>query len=228
MANHLEGLSETVKWHLMTDAAKQGAEAAGYTLERVPGRGLSNLWTITKDGKSQKAAIRTTRDRWFAFPPLEGGTKWKTLDDVDVVIVSSVDSREDPENVEVFIFPADEVRKRFDAAHAARSKAGQVVKDNFGMWISLQKDDRGIPVSAGSGLIEKYKRVASFAIQDLVPSISAADDEDADDVEALTSIQQTETSPTTIGEVMAWARNRVAELAGVPVEAVKLDLKVEY
>lgn len=230
MANHLEGLSETVKWHLMTDAAKRGAEAAGYTLERVPGRGLSNLWTITKDGKSQKAAIRTTRDRWFAFPPLNGGTKWKTLDDVDAVIVSTVDSREDPENVEVFIFPADEVRKRFQAAHAARTKAGQVVKDNFGMWIGLHKDDRGIPASVGSGIADKYDRITSYAIKDLIPSIVAADavGEDADDVEALTSMEQTEAPPSTIGEVMAWARQRVADLAGVQVEAVKLDLKVEY
>jgi len=27
---------------------------------------------------------------------------------------------------------------------------------------------------------------------------------------------------------MAWARERVAEIAGVRVEAVKLDLKLEY
>jgi hypothetical protein len=34
--------------------------------------------------------------------------------------------------------------------------------------------------------------------------------------------------PTTIAEVMDWARERVAKIAGVKVEAVKLDLKVEY
>jgi hypothetical protein len=32
--------------------------------------------------------------------------------------------------------------------------------------------------------------------------------------------------PSTIGEVMAWARNRVAEIAGVTVDQVKLDLRV--
>ncbi len=32
--------------------------------------------------------------------------------------------------------------------------------------------------------------------------------------------------PSTIGEVMAWARNRVAEIAGVTVNQVKLDLRV--
>ncbi len=33
---------------------------------------------------------------------------------------------------------------------------------------------------------------------------------------------------TTIAEVMAWARERVAAIAGVKPEAIKLDLKVEY
>jgi hypothetical protein len=37
-----------------------------------------------------------------------------------------------------------------------------------------------------------------------------------------------ETGPATIAEVMAWARTKVAELAGVSVDRVKLDLKVEY
>src|SRR4051794_5720938 len=125
MTNVLEGLSETVKWHLMVEAAKRGAMADGYALDRVPGRGLSNVWMITKNGKSQKASIRTTRDRWFAFPPLDNGKKWKTLDEVDVVIVATVDDRHDPKNVEVYMFPAAEVRKRFDASFAARVAAGR-------------------------------------------------------------------------------------------------------
>lgn len=230
MPNRLEGLSETVKWRLMTDAAKRGAMAAGYEMKRVPGRGLSNIWFITKDGETRKAAIRTTRDRWFAFPPQNKGTKWKTLDDVEVVIVASVDSKDEPENVEVFIFPADDVRKHFQAAYNARTQAGQEVREDFGMWISLQKDNRGIPASVGSGLADKYKMVKKFAIEDLIPSTGSDDslDEDADDVEALTSMAPAETQPATIGEVLAWARQRVADLAGVKIEAVKLDLKVEY
>ena len=35
-------------------------------------------------------------------------------------------------------------------------------------------------------------------------------------------------APATIGEVMARAREQVAAIAGVDVEAVKFDLKVEY
>jgi hypothetical protein len=230
MTNRLEGLSETVKWHLMVAAAKRGAKAQGYELERLPGRGLSNIWTIAKNGKTQRAAIRTTRDRWIAFPPLAKGTKWKTLDEVDSVIVASVDSKEEPENIEVFILPADEVRKRFDAAYAARVKAGLVLRDNFGMWVRLDLDKRDAHAAVGSGIIEKYKRVAVFSIENLLAENAvglAEPSEDAAEAEALER-EAPEPRFTTIAQVMAWARERVAEIAGVRVEAVKLDLKLEY
>jgi hypothetical protein len=207
----------------MVDAARQGAEAHGYSLVRVPGRGLSNIWTITKDGMSQKAAIRTTRDRWFAFPPLNG--RWKTLNEVDVVIVATVDSRDEPENVEVYIFPADDVRSRFDAAYAARIKEGRIVKDNFGMWVSLDRDDRGIASSVGSGIIDKYERVARYAIDDL---LAASEKKPSSLDEVVVEDDASEAGPATIAEVMEWARHRVADIAGVSPQAVKLDLKVEY
>lgn len=224
MVNRMEGLNETVKWHLMVEAAKRGAEAQGYTLARVPGRGLSNIWTITKNGKSQKAAIRTTRDRWFAFPPLADGTKWKTLSEVEVVIVAAVDSRAEPENVEVYIFPAEEVRARFDAAYAARTKAGHIQKNNFGMWVGLDTDDRGIAASVGSGIANKHKRVAIYAIVDLLVGNETKVAEQVEDGAA----GDTDAGPSTIAEVMDWARQRVADIAGVSPQAVKLDLKVEY
>ena len=215
----------------MVAAAKQGAKAQGYELERVPGRGLSNIWTITRDGKGQRAAIRTTRDRWIAFPPLAKGTKWKTLDDVAVVIVASVDSKEEPENIEVYIFPADEVRQRFDAAYAARVKAGLVVRDDFGMWVNLDLDKRDVR-AAGSGIIEKYKRVAVFSIAKLLAEkaigLPVEPDEEADEFEKRFAEDAPEPRFTTIAQVMAWAREQVADIAGVKVEAVKLDLKLEY
>ena len=78
MANLLENLSETVRWHLLVNAAKKAADAEGYSMERVPGRGLSNIWNVTKDGETKVASIRTTRDRWIAFPPLERRKNPKT------------------------------------------------------------------------------------------------------------------------------------------------------
>jgi len=210
------------------DAAKQGAVDEGYELRRIPGRGLSNIWNLQKGGKTQIASIRTTRDLWFAFPPLERGKKWKTLDEVDQVIVASVDSKENPRNVEVYIFPAKEVRHRFNAAYAARAKDGQRLIDGFGMWVALHKDPRDIAASVGSGLADEYKPVGVYRIEDLLakPSEGAIDPDEPEAMEG--EVVGDAPSFSTIAEVMAWARERVAALAGVRVEAVKLDLKVEY
>jgi hypothetical protein len=222
----LDDLSESARWRMMVDAAKAGMLAQGYALERVPGRGMSNIWNVTKDGETRMASIRTTRDRYIAFPPLEGGTKWKTLDDVDLVVVATVDSKDGPEKVEVYLFPADDVRQRFNAHYAARLNEGQSIKDNFGMWVGLDRDDRGIAASVGTGILEKYEPIGIYAISDLLaehPPTEANDEE-----HTKTASEQATPTLATIAEVMAWARTRVAEIAGVKAEAVKLDLKVEY
>lgn len=218
MANQLEGFSETVKWRLMVEAAKRGAVAAGYTLNRMPGRGLSNVWMITNGGTSQKASIRTTRDRWIAFPPLEKGKKWKTLDQVDVVIVATVDDRDDPRNVEVYIFPAAEVRKRFDASYAARVAAGQTMRDNFGMWVALDQKGRNSPADVGSGIVDQYEPVAVIPIADLLSDVQAGvvsndevgDDRPADEIE--------NDPPLTIPE----AKRRLALTLGCKPENIKI------
>lgn len=232
MSSKLNEQSETVKWRIMVEAAKKGAEVEGYSLERVPGRGLSNIWNIKKGGKTRVASIRTTRDRWFAFPPLDKGKRWKTLDDVEVVIVATVDSKEDPENVEVYIFPADEVRTRFHAAYAARIKAGQKPKDNFGMWVGLDRDTRRTATSVGSGIIENYRPVATYSIDELLdarPDFEEGSEEQEDLPMSESEVGQSdEPKLTTIAEVMSWARVKVAEIAGVTSDAVKLDLKIEY
>lgn len=231
--NVLEPLSETQRWHLMGAAAKRAAEEAGYQLSKMPGKGLSQVYSIRKDGITKKACIRTTRDRWIAFPPLEGGKKWKTLDTVDFVIVATVDQKDVPQNVQVYIFPADDVKKRFDIAYAARKAQGNIVRDNFGMWVGLDTDRRGGVYAYGSGIVEKYKRIASYPLQDLAIAQARqgpdSDEQVVDDPEGdMEGGASAPSNPKTISEVMAWARGRVAAIAGVNVEAVKLDLKVEY
>jgi hypothetical protein len=219
-------------WRLLVYAAKKGAAEAGYTLSRVPGRGLSNIWNLQKNGETQVASIRTTRDRWIAFPPMEGGKRWKTLDEVDLVVVAALDSKDDPKNVEVYIFPATDVRHRFDAAYAARTEDDHMLHDGFGMWVNLDPDNRVTASSVGSGIIQDYKQVALYPMATLVAEMRAegSSDELAEPEEALTQSEQRSSprQPATIAEVMAWARERVAEMAGVRVEAVKLDLKLEY
>ena len=221
MANQLENIPDQRSWHILVGAAKQAASQQGLSLRRIPGRGRSNVWDMTGDGKSQRVSIRTTRDRWIAFPPLNRGKKWKTLDDVDAVMVAAVDDRDDPRRIEVYLFDAGEVRKRFDANYAARIGAGLAVKDNFGMWVGLDTDKRGIPASVGSGLAAEHKPIAVFDIVELLENAGL-------DAGPNTETESDTAGPETIGTVIDWARHRIARLSGVPAESVKLDLKIEY
>lgn len=228
---------ESDSWQFLVGAAKRAVEEQGYHPKKVPGRGLSNVWLLERDGKTQSASIRTTRDRWIAFPPLEGGSRWKTLDDVDLVVVAAVDSKENPRNIEVYVFPAQEVRQRFNAAYASRREAKQVMRDDFGMWVGLDRDVRELPASVGSGIVEQHAPVAVYAINDLVsevgkrPSAPTRTSSTPTAAPASTVIEVDETDvprANTISDVMAWARRRISEIAGVRVETVKLDLKIEY
>src|SRR5215469_12237341 len=69
LALEFGSLSLSRSWNLLVEAAKRAARENGYALSRLPGRGLSNVWHISKNGDSKVASIRTTRDRWIAFPP---------------------------------------------------------------------------------------------------------------------------------------------------------------
>jgi hypothetical protein len=220
--------AETDTWQFLVNAAKRGVEELGFELEKQPGRGLSNIWTLRRNGTSQSASIRTTRDRWFAFPPLDGGKRWKTLDDVDAVVVAAVDSKERPLNVEVYLFPAKEVRQRFDAAYAARRDAGLIVRDNFGMWVALDRDERGVPASIGSGIADEHKPIAVYSVRNLVDGNTKGANDIPSDAASLEIAGSRVSRVTTIGEVMSWARQRISEIAGVRIEAVRVDLKIEY
>lgn len=229
MTNRLKEMGESAAWQLMVGAARRGAEKEGYVLTRQPGRGLSNTWRMDKDGGSSIASIRTTRDRWVAFPPLEGGAKWKTLDDVQQVLVAAVDKPENPQNVDVYLFPADEVRRRFDASYAARMKAGHTVRDNYGMWIKLDAGDPNVPSQVGAGLVDDYPAIAHFSLDELQedqPPVDAAIHPDATELEGVH--ESAAPALSTVGDVMAFARAQIAQLTNMTPEAIKLDLKIEY
>jgi hypothetical protein len=212
----------------MVRAAIKGAEKAGYSLKRQPGRGLSNTYEVTKDGKTKVASVRTTQDRAIAFPPLKKGTVWKTLSDVDLVLVSAVDDKDNPQSVYVHMIPADEVRKRFDASYAARIKAGHIVRDDYGMWITLDKGDDAVPSQVGHSLALDYPAIAHFTIDELEAEMEkGGGEEDADaPVEPLDLAAPAEVELPTIADVLAFARKKIAALSGLPVEAINLDLKM--
>ena len=224
MQNQLNDVHDSLTWALLVGAATR---ALGGAPKRVPGRGRANIWEVEESGRHKRVSIRTTKDRWFAFQPLKKGTKWKTLDDVAIIIVAAVDDCDDPRNVEVYRFDAEVVRKRFDAAYAARTDAGQKVRDDFGMWLNLDVDDRGLPASVGAGLATEYPPIATFPLEGLIAETAAAEPAVVpEDGEAVGTAATRE--PQTIADVIDWARKRIATLAGVRmVDAVKLDCRIE-
>lgn len=227
MSNSFKQLSASVRWSVLVEGVKKAAQSKGYTMTRHPGRGLSNIWDLTRNGETRVAAIRTTQDRAIAFPPLDDGKTWKTLSNVDRVLVGVVDHKEDPTKVEVYCFDAKEVRQHFDAAYKARVADGHIVRNNYGFWVSLDPDDRNIASSVGAGLAAKHKPIAVYSLADLAASAAASNvaiagiDEDDDEPEAAPTF-------STIADVMAWACKSIAEISGVPVASVKLDLKIQY
>ena len=228
MSNRLKDMGETASWRLMVSAAIEGAKHIGYEMQRKPGRGLSNTYEMTKDGKTQVASVRTTRDRAIAFPPLDGGKKWKTLDDVELVLVSAVDDRLNPQNVDVYLFPANEVRQRFNASYAARIAAGHIIRDDYGMWLMIDAGNTEVAGQVGSGIIDQYPAIARFTIDKLEAGVAPA----VREMVAETAPDPEETADEdvpalkTVADVMAFCVEKIANLTGMPANSIKLDLKM--
>lgn len=227
MTNRLKEMGEAASWRLMVGAAVKGAKAAGYTMKRQPGRGLSNTYEMTRDGKTRIASVRTTRDRYIAFPPLNGGQNWKTLDNADLVLVSAVNDPGNPQSIDVYLFPGDEVRNRFNAAYAARIENGHTVRDDFGMWVMIDKGDDEIINQIGHSLALDYPAIAHYTIDELEAGAEPETKQTAIVAEAKAEVA-TEVRPTlkTVADVLAFAREKIASLTGMPLETIKLDLKM--
>src|SRR5688500_9428833 len=88
----------------------QTLERDGWYVERATGMGKGSVRRITKGNQKLLAAIRTTQDTWIAFPPKPGGKGWITLDDVNVVLVVSVDKKDSPKYARVHWFDAKDLR----------------------------------------------------------------------------------------------------------------------
>jgi hypothetical protein len=228
MPNRLKEMGQAAFRQLLGRAAIEGAKKKGYVAKRLPGRGLSNLWQLSKNGTTKIASVRTTRDRWVAFPALAGGTRWKTLDDVELVLVSAVDDPDDPQYVDVYLFPAGVVRERFDASYKARIDAGHNVPDDYGMWVKLDAGDPNVVTQVGAGLGEEYPAIARFSIDELKGAVPSAQQNTPQAASAGTG-QAIVGSPAagTVAEVLTWARSEIARLSGISSDAIKLDLKIE-
>jgi hypothetical protein len=197
-------------------AAVETLERQGYKVERIARIGKSSVRRITKNGVSQKVSIRTSQDKWIAFPRNEKNDGWGTLEDVDTVVAASVDDQHNPRFANIHLLPGDEMRARFDRAYEARKKAGYSLPDRRGIWISLYEPEANDPVNrvgAGAGL--KHRAIAQVP---LIPGsaeqkaeVERREDEESD---AAPSGE----SPLTIPE----AKRRLALSLGVNVEDIKI------
>jgi len=221
MTNHLLG---SITRDILIDAALKAVTEQGYTYKRRPGRGLSNTYELTKGKVTKIACVRTTKDRAIAFVPQEGGKRWKTLSESDLVLVSAIDSREDPRFIAVHLFDAAEVTRRFDTSHKVRIKNGHKVEDDYGMWVPLDKADDAVPSQAGHGLAADFPPIANYNIDDML------EEGDAGEAPAEEVVHTQEPARAldfkTVAEVMTFSREKIAALTGMPIEGIKLDLKM--
>lgn len=203
----------------LLEIAREALEAAGYEVTTVPGTRRSVIWKIRRDGSTSTVAIRTTIDRWFAFN--RDGDGWKPLDDVDDVVVAATDDAKDPRKVHVYHFPGGEVRSRLNKARDTRSAAGLVVRDNFGLWIGLDRhDDTHAPTRAGSGIGEDFPPIATYRLEDTLapPPTSEPSPETA---------RQEEKRPSrSISEIQAAVASEVAGMLGVSPEKIQIEIRI--
>ncbi|MCA1527859.1 hypothetical protein [Bradyrhizobium yuanmingense] len=201
-------------------AAITALEQDGWKVERVAGSGKSSVRRITKGTVSKTISIRTTQDRSIAFPRTAGDKGWRTLDEVDAVVAAAVDDRWNPKFANIHLLDGDEMRDRFNRTYAARKAADHVIPVGRGVWLSLYSTESNSPVhlvGAGAGLAHPpFAKVPLDADRMTAPS-----DDDAPDEDGLVQA-------STVNEVMAVARERLASLLGVATSAIKLELKVEY
>jgi hypothetical protein len=133
---------------------------------------------------------------------------------VDYVVAASVDDRDNPRFAHVHMIEGDEMRARFDRAYAARKKAGHVVPNGRGVWVSLYETESNDPVShvgAGAGLAHP-----AIAIEPLTGETIAKADERLDHPQDV----ELEDEPLTIAE----AKRRLALSLGVNEADIKITI----
>jgi hypothetical protein len=196
-------------------AALQALKDEGWTIERIAGSGKSSVRRITNGKLTEIVSIRTTQDRWIAFPRTPDDNAWATLQDVDCVVASSVDDYDNPRFAQVHKIPGDEMRRRFDKAYAARKKANHVVPVGRGVWLSLYEKEATEPVSyVGGGIGLAYPAIARVPLSDMSgDSTSKATGEDLRD-------DGTAEAPLTIAE----AKRRLARSLGVNESDIKITI----
>jgi hypothetical protein len=184
----------------------------GWSVERIPGIGKSSVRRIIKAGKSKTVSIRTSQDKWIAFPRDQKDRGWATLSDVDLVLAVSVDDRHNPKFAQAHLIEAEEMRERFDRAYAARKAANYQMPLGRGVWVSLYHSDADNPVThVGAGVGLKHPPIARMPLTQNSNLPALSDRRNAD----------TDNQPLTIAE----AKRRLAMTLGVDPSSIKITVE---
>jgi predicted RNA binding protein YcfA (HicA-like mRNA interferase family) len=214
----------------------QTLEKQGWTVERIQGTHKSSVRRISKGRQTFKVSIRTSQDTWFAFPRTKQDDSWRTLSEVDIVLVVSVDNGENPRFAKVHWLDARDVEQRFDRALGARIAAGRKISPGRGMWVSLYREEAADPavlIGAGAGRDEATVLAQVPLPADIVdaqPDVRAADLRESNaggngrnTIPPGPTVRPSyeDESPLTILE----AKRRLARYLGVDPSAIKITVE---
>lgn len=188
----------------------EAVEKMGWSLERVPGIGKSSVRRMRQGTETKLVSFKTTQDQWLAFSRTPDDKAWSTLQEVDAVVVISVDDRENPRFANVHLIENADLLPRFDRAYAARQAAGHKIPIGRGIWISLYDDENTSPVNlVGAGAGNLFPPVAVVLLAEPQADAKPVDAAPADE------------GPLTIPE----AKRRLAMTFGVDPSSIKISVE---
>lgn len=216
MTNVSKTAEKTEVRRQLISAAVSVLESQGWQVTRERGDVRGRVRRITKNGRSQLAAIRTSQDHWIAFPRTADDKKWVTLSDVDVVVAAVVDDPTNPRLARVHMFDARDLAKRFDRTYKARQDAGHQIQKGRGLWVPLYQKTGDNPVYfVGGGVGLDSPPVATVPLAGSsrnpppppfdLPTVPAGEDDDS-------------AEPLTIAQ----AKARLARTLGVDPGSIKI------
>ena len=208
------------------NAALRALRERGWTTSRVSGAGRSSVRRIAKDGREVLVSIKTTQDRFIGFVPSEDGNSWETLDDVEMIIVASVDDSVPPRTALVHQFDAAEVQSRFDLTMKVRRASGIKDKESGrGPWLPLYKRDPTKPRYAGGGLGLDFPPIARYALADLPAKREIDSEIPAVGVKTPAPEKGSKIPPTSGSSVIAEAKRLIARGLNVPESAIRITIE---
>jgi hypothetical protein len=196
------------------EIAVETLENEGWKVERIARSGKASVRRITKGAEVKTVSIRTSQDMSVAFLRNASNTGWKTLEEVDYVVASSVDDDRNPRFAQVHLVPADDMRRRFDRAYLARQQSNYTMPADRGIWLKLYDAEAKQPaILVGGGIGLAFPAIAKVPLsREEVESLVDEPDEDVP--------QEKPEAPLTIAE----AKRRLAAAFEVSPADIKITI----